>query len=62
MVAYVPVHLEYDPLSPTDDSILQMVVPSVTWLTGKTFPTETVAFLPQKIYWPEYVPSAAKKY
>jgi len=61
-VAYVPVHLEYDPLSPTADSILQIVVPSVMLLTGKTLPTETVAFLPQKMYCPEYVPSAARKY
>lgn len=42
--------------------MLQMVVPSDTWLTGRTFPVETVAFLPQKMYCPVYVPSAARKY
>jgi hypothetical protein len=39
-----------------------MVVPSVIWLTGSTLPTDTVARRPQKIYCPEYVPSAARKY
>jgi hypothetical protein len=49
-------------LSPTEDSILQIVVPSGTLLTGRTLPVDTVAFLPQNKYCPEYVPSAAKKY
>jgi hypothetical protein len=53
IVAYVPEHLEYAPLSPTEDSILQMVVPYGTLLTGSTFPTETVAFLPANKYCPE---------
>ena len=39
-----------------------MVVPSGILLTGRTLPVETVAFLPANKYWPEYVPSAAKKY
>ena len=53
MVAYVPEHREYDPLSPTEDSILQIVVPSVILFTGRTLPIETVAFLPQNTYCPE---------
>jgi hypothetical protein len=52
IVAYVPEHLEYFPLSPIADSILQMVVPSVILLTGKTFPVDTVAFLPANMYCP----------
>ena len=49
----MPEHLEYFPLSPIEDSMLQMVVPSEIWLTGKTLPVDTVAFLPQKTYCPE---------
>jgi len=41
---------------------LHIVVPSEIWLTGNTLPVDTVAFLPQKIYCPLYVPYAAKKY
>lgn len=41
---------------------MQIVVPYEIWLTGKTFPVETVAFLPQNTYCPVYVPSAARKY
>jgi hypothetical protein len=41
---------------------LHIVVPSGILLIGRTLPTATVAFIPQKMYWPVYVPSAAKKY
>lgn len=50
MVAYVPEHREYFPLSPTEDSMLQIVVPSEMLLTGRTFPVATVALRPQKTY------------
>ena len=53
MVAYVPEEREYLPLSPMEDSMLQMVVPYEIWLTGRTLPVETVALRPQKMYWPE---------
>ena len=42
--------------------MLHIVVPSGILLIGRTLPTATVAFTPQKMYWPVYVPSAAKKY
>lgn len=48
----MPEHRENDPLSPTVDSMLQIVVPSEMLETGRTLPVETVAFLPAKMYCP----------
>ena len=46
-MAKVPLHRAKEPRSPRRVSILQTMVPSGTWLSGKTFPTLNAAFFPQ---------------
>jgi hypothetical protein len=47
MVAKPPEVLARAPRSPTFSSMLQTMVPSGHWPTGRTLPTVRVAFLPQ---------------